>query len=136
MFRALSVAVATLALLGTGALPASAATASHPEPKVHNFAIPGGTGIKAWGNYSSSGGSVHVTVCVRETSPNVILTVATGIAFSKNLSRHQQVAADILGHGKQVCRSMTTKDTAHLFVSAVSVTADGHSHIGKMRKLY
>lgn len=62
--------------------------------------------------------------------------VADGTAFGNNANQHQQVAADIIGHGKQVCRSITTKDTVHLFVSAISSTANGRVHIGKVRKVY
>ncbi len=59
-----------------------------------------------------------------------------GLQFGKSAGRHQQVSASILGFGKQACRSMATKDTAHLYVQAISGTTDGHAHIGKIKKIY
>ncbi|MBV9451155.1 MAG: hypothetical protein JO345_35235 [Streptosporangiaceae bacterium] len=136
MFRVLSVAASAIALLGMTALSASAAPASHVKPKVHNFSIPGTTGISAWGNYSRSGSSVHITVCLKETSPKVITAVAGGTAFGQNPTHHQSVDATVIGRDKQACRSITTKDTAELWVSAISSTADGHMHIGKVKRVY
>jgi hypothetical protein len=134
MLRKICVVAAGIALLGMTALPASAATASHP--KVHSFTVPAATGVSAWGSYYTSGGSVHVTLCVKETARNVDFALATGVALNANASRHQQVTAEILGTGKQVCRTMTTKDTRHLYAQVTSGTSDGHAHIGKMKRIY
>jgi hypothetical protein len=134
MLRKILVVAAGVALLGMAALPASAATASHP--KVHNFTIPGATGVSSWGSYYTSGGSVHVTLCVKETAKNVDFALAIGVAFNANASRHQQVTAEILGTGKQVCHAMTTKDTKHLYAQVTSGTSDGHAHVGKMKRIY
>jgi hypothetical protein len=135
MLRVLSAAVAAVALLGISTLPASAATVSHAKPKVHNFSIPGTTGIRAWGSYYRSGVSVHVTVCVKEMSSKVNFAGATGVAFSKT-GRHQVVDAAVVGSSKQACRSITTKDTAHLYVDSRSGTTDGHVHFSKVKQVY
>jgi len=137
MLRKLSTAstvVAAAAMLGFSTLPAAAATTAHP--KVHNFTIPRVVGISAWGSYYAAGNKVHVTVCVKETAPNVAFALASGVAFANSTSHSQQVVAQILGRGKAVCRSMTTKDTSHLYVQASSGTTDGHLHFGKLKRLY
>jgi hypothetical protein len=129
-----STVAAAVAMLGFSTLPAAAATTAHP--KVHNFTMPHVVGISAWGSYYASGNRVHVTVCVKETASNVAFALASGVAFGKSTSHSQQVVAQILGRGKAVCRSMTTKDTTHLYVQASSGTTDGHLHFGKLKRLY
>jgi hypothetical protein len=136
MLRKLSIGVATLALLGLSGVPAFAATGSRPV--IHHFGIPGATGVSAWGSYYKTSRSVRVTLCVKETSRATDIAQATGVALNSSGRRHQAVSAQVLGikTGKQVCRTMTTKDTAHLYVQVFSGTTNGHAHVGKLKKVY
>ena len=59
MSRRIPVIATCAATLAFSALPASAMT-SH----VHDFAIPGVYGVRAWGAYAGAGTQVRVTVCV------------------------------------------------------------------------
>ena len=59
MRRTLPAIVATAALLGLISLPASAAPAG--KPRVHDFSVPGVSGVHAWGSYAKSGGKVPDT---------------------------------------------------------------------------
>lgn len=135
MLRTVSAAAIGMAILGVTALPASAAPASHP--KTHTFTLPAATGIKAWGTYYTASGKAHITACVKETKSNVDLASAVLTAMNASITRHQSLAVDILGRsGKQVCKSLVTKDTAHLYGIATSGTTDGKVHISKLKKIY
>jgi hypothetical protein len=134
MRRTFSVVAIGAAILGLSALPASAAPASHP--KVHTFTLPAVTGIHTWGSYSLASGKADITLCVKETASDVDLAVAVAVATNASVSKHQDIQIEVLGSGKQVCRSMVTRDTAHLYAEATSGTADGKSHMGKDIKIY
>jgi len=129
-----STVAAAVAMLGFSTLPAVAATTAHP--KVHTFTVPHVVGISAWGSYYASGSKVHVTVCVKETASNVAFALASAVAFGKSINHPQQLVAQILGRGNTTCRSMTTKDTTHLYVQASSGDTAGHLHFGKLKRLY
>lgn len=135
MLRTISVAAVGVAMLGVTALPAAAAPASHP--KTHTFTLSAVTGIKAWGTYYTASGKAHITACVKETASNVDLASAVLTALNASITRHQSLAVQILGHsGKQVCKTLVTSDTAHLYGIATSGTADGKAHVGKLKKIY
>lgn len=135
MLRTVSVAAIGMAMLGVTALPASATPAAHP--KTHTFTMPAVTGLKAWGTYYTAGGKAHITECVKETRSNVDLASAILTAMNASITRHQSLAVQIFGHsGKQVCKSMVTRDTAHLYGIATSGTTDGKVHISKLKKIY
>lgn len=131
MFSAIAIGAA---ILGLTAFPASASAASHP--KVHSFTMPSVTGIKAWGTYTFAKGKVSIKLCVREITSNVDYALVVGTATNANVTKHQSIDAQVIGTGKQVCKSLTTKDKAHLYVTASSGTTDGKSHVGKVRKIY
>lgn len=87
MLRRLSVIAAAVAMLGVTALPASAATATHP---------------------------VKVTVCAKDTSRRTAsVAVAVGVAFSKS-GKIKNLDAVAIGYRHSSCRTITTTYTAHL----------------------
>src|SRR5580692_9256951 len=129
MLRTFSTIAVGAAILGLTALPASAAPASHP--KVHTFTLPAVTGIKTWGSYSFSGGKADIKLCVRETASDVEYALVVATALNASVTKHQSLEAEILGSGKQVCKSLVTRDTAHLYVTASSATAGGKVSVGK-----
>jgi hypothetical protein len=135
MLRIFSAAAIGVAMLGVAVLPASAAPSSHP--KTHTFTVPPVTGIKVWGSYYTVKGKTHVWACVKETASNVDLASVVLTAVNATASRHQGLAVQIIGQfGKQLCKSMVTGDTAHLYALAASGTTDGRAHVGPLRKIY
>ena len=135
MLRTLSAVALGAALLGTSAIPATAAHAA-AKPKVHTFTMTGVAGIKTWGSYYTAGGRAHVTLCVKETASNVDLAIGVATALNASASKHQDLSITITGFRKQVCRSMTSGYTAHLWAEATSGTNDGKAHVGKPKKIY
>ena len=121
-------------LLGLTALPASATSVSHP--KVHTFTAPPVTGIKVWGTYSFSGGKADIKLCVKETASDVDFALVVATAINAKVTKHQSIETEIIGSDKQVCKSLATTDTAHLYVTASSGTSDGKAHVGKVHKVY
>ena len=89
MSRHIPVIAACAATLAFSALPASAMT-SH----VHDFAIPGVHGARAWGTYSAVGTRVRVTVCVEDTARGVYGAVTAGLAFDSGYRSHDIVSRD------------------------------------------
>jgi hypothetical protein len=134
MLRTLSVTAACAAFLGLGALPASAAPVSHA--KVHTFTLPSVTGIKVWGSYTFSGRKADISLCVKETASDVDYALVVATALNYSVTKHQSIEAEIIGSGKQVCKSLTTNDTAHLYVAASSGTSNGKVHVGKVIRIY
>jgi hypothetical protein len=134
VLRTLSAVAIGAALLGLSALPASAAPVSHP--KVHTFTLPAVTGLHTWGSYSRVGSKAHITLCVKETASDVDVAVAVAVAMNASVSKHQAIQIEIIGSGKQECRSLVTSDTAHLYAEATSGTTNGKSHLGKDIKIY
>jgi hypothetical protein len=134
VLRTLSAVAIGAALLGLSALPASAAPVSHP--KVHTFTLPAVTGLHTWGSYSRVGSKAHITLCVKETSSDVDFALAVAVALNASAKKHQNVEIEIIGSGKQECRSLVTSDTAHLYVTASSGTTNGKAHVGKDIKIY
>jgi hypothetical protein len=132
--RTLSITAATAALLGLTALPALAAPTGHEV--VHNFSVPGVSGVRAWGDYTKSGGKVSITLCVKDSSAKVRLAFVIGVAVNSTFTRHQNITAAASGDGKQACRSVTTTDNARLAVLASSVGRDGASSVGKLKTIY
>jgi hypothetical protein len=122
MFRRIamgaSAAIVSGAMLASGALPAAAAVGS-----AHAFTIPGVHGISAWGNYLRAGATVRITVCIKDTARDVYGGAAAGVAYD---DKHRQaVTAITIGYGHVGCRTMTTRNTAHLVVDAVSGWRNG-----------
>lgn len=134
MLRAFSVIATGAAVLGLTAPAAFAAPVSHP--KVHTFTLPAVTGIKVWGSYSFAGGKADIKLCVKETASDVDLAIAVAVAVNAAVTKHQNIGIDILGSGKQECKSLVTSDTAHLYAIATSGTSDGKSHTGKDIRIY
>jgi hypothetical protein len=134
MLRAFSVVATGVAVLGLAAPAAFAAPASHP--KVHTFTLPAVTGIKVWGSYSFAGGKADIKLCVKETASDVQLALAVATALNAAVTKHQSIEIDILGSGKQECKSLVTSDTAHLYAVATSGTSDGKTHVGKEIRIY
>lgn len=135
MLRTLSAVAIGVTMLGMTALPAAAAPAA--KPKVHNFTLPPVTGIKVWGSHYTASGKAHITLCAKETASNVDLVVAVATAFGATPSRHQSLEVLITRQSsKQVCKTLVTKDTAHLYAGATSGTTDGKAHEGKIKKIY
>jgi hypothetical protein len=134
MLRTLSAAVIGAAILGSTTLPAAAAPLS--KPKVHAFTLPAVTGIKVWGTYSLAGGKASIKMCVKETASDVGFAVAVATAVNASVTKHQNLEIEIIGSGKQECKSMVTSDTAHLYADATDGTDNGSSHGGKVIKIY
>jgi hypothetical protein len=134
MLRTFSAVAVGAAILGLSAVPASAAPVSHP--KVHTFTLPAVTGIRTWGSYSLVGGKAHITLCVKETASDVDLAFAVADAMNAGVTKYQALEAQVIGSGKQECRSMVSKYTAHLYATATSGTTDGKSHVGKDIKIH
>jgi hypothetical protein len=134
MLRTLSAAAIGAAILGLTALPASAAPAS--KPKVHTYTLPTVTGIKIWGSYSLADGKASIKLCVKETASDVEFAIAIATAVNASVTKHQGVDIQIIGSGKQACKSMVTSDTAHLYADATSGTTNGKTYIGKVDKIY
>jgi hypothetical protein len=132
--RTLPAIVATAALLGVTTLPAYAAPAG--KPRVHDFSVPGVPGVSAWGSYAKSGGKVSITVCVKDSSAKVSFALVIAVAINASFTRHQNITAEALGHGKQKCHSVMTTDNARLTVLASSVGHDGASRVGKLKRIY
>jgi hypothetical protein len=129
--RTLPTMIATAALLGLTALPASASS-----PRVHDFSVPGVPGVSAWGSYAKSGDTVSITLCVKDSSAKVSLAFVIGVAVNNSFTRHRDITADAPGKGKQTCRTVKTTDTARLTVLASSVGHDGASRVGKLKSIY
>jgi hypothetical protein len=134
MRRTLPAIVATAALLGLTTLPASAAPAG--KQRVHDFSVPGVSGVHAWGSYAKSGGKVSIAVCVKDSSAKVGLALVIAVAMNAKFTKHQNILAEAHGNGKQACHSVTTADTARLTVLASSVGHDGASRVGTLKRIY
>jgi hypothetical protein len=132
--RVLPALVIGAAVLGFTALPASAAAVSHP--KVHTFTLPPVTGITVKGSYSLAAGKADITLCVKETASDVQAAFAVATALNGSASKHQDIEIELVGSGKQACKSMVTSDTASLYVAASSATSDGKTHASKAVKIY
>jgi len=134
MLRTFSAVAVGAAVLGLTTLPAAAATATHP--KVHSFTVPPVSGIKVWGSYSFSGGKADIKLCVKETASDIRYALAVGTAMNATITKHQGIEVQLLGSDKQACKSTVTSDTAHLYVEAISSTANGRARVGKAHKVY
>jgi hypothetical protein len=132
MLRRIPVMAACAAALAFSALPASAVTSG-----VHVFGIPGGSGVRAWGTYSSTGTRVRVTVCVDDTARSVYGAAAVGLAFDSRYRRHDNVSAVTLGYNHSQCRAMLTRYTSHLVVEALSGYKNGKvRQRGQLKRVY
>jgi hypothetical protein len=132
MSRRIPVIAACAATLAFSALPASAMT-SH----VHDFAIPGVYGVRAWGAYAGAGTQVRVTVCVEDTARGVYGAVAVGLAFDSRFRRHDNVSAVTVGYYHTQCGAILTHYTSHLVVEALSGYKNGKvRQRGKLKRIY
>ena len=132
MLRRIPVVVACAATLAFSALPASAMT-SH----VHDFAIPGVYGVRAWGAYADAGTRVRVTVCVEDTARGVYGAAAVGLAFDSRYRRHDNVSAVTVGYHRTQCRASLTRYTSHLVVEALSGYKNGKvRQRGELKRIY
>jgi hypothetical protein len=132
MLRRIPVIAACAATLAFSALPASAATS-----RVHDFAIPGVYGVRAWGAYAGAGTRVRVTVCVEDTSRGVYGAAAVGLAFDSKYRRHDNVSAVTVGYHHIQCRASLTRYTSHLVVEALSGYKNGKvRQRGKLKRIY
>jgi hypothetical protein len=132
MLRRIPVIAACAATLAFSAQPASAMT-SH----VHDFAIPGVYGVRAWGTYADAGARVRVTVCVEDTAHSVYGAAAVGLAFDSRYQRHDNVSAVTVGYHHAQCRASLTRYTSHLVVEALSGYKNGKvRQRGKLKRIY
>jgi hypothetical protein len=132
MFRRIPVVAACAATLAFSALPASATT-SH----VHDFAIPGVYGVRAWGTYSGAGTRVRVTVCVEDTARRVYGAAAVGLAFDSRYQRHDNVSAVTVGYQHTRCQALLARYANHLVVEALSGYKNGKvRQRGKLKRVY
>lgn len=132
MLRRIPVVAACAATLAFSALPASAMT-SH----VHDFAIPGVYGVRAWGAYAGAGTRVRVAVCVEDTARSVYGTAAVGLAFDSRYQRHDNVSAVTVGYHRTQCRAILTRYTSHLVVEALSGYKNGKvRQRGELKRIY
>ena len=132
MLRRIPVVAACAATLAFSALPASAMT-SH----VHDFAIPGVYGVRAWGAYAGAGTRVRVTVCVEDTARGVYGAAAVGLAFDSQYRRHGNVSAVTVGYDRTQCRATLTRYTSHLVVEALSGYKNGKvRQRGELKRIY
>jgi hypothetical protein len=132
MLRRIPVIAACAATLAFSALPASAAAS-----RVHDFAIPGVYGVRAWGAYASAGTRVRVTVCVEDTARGVYGAAAVGLGFDSRYRRHDNVSAVTVGYHHAQCRAILTRYTSHLVVEALSGYKNGKiRQRGKLKRVY
>ena len=132
MFRRIPVIAACAATLAFSALPASAMTS-----RVHDFAIPGVYGVRAWGAYADTGTRVRVTVCVEDTARGVYGAAAVGLAFDSRYQRHGNVSAVTVGYHHTQCRASLTPYTSHLVVEALSGYKNGKvRQRGQLKRIY
>jgi hypothetical protein len=132
MSRRIPVIAACAATLAFSTLPASAMT-SH----VHDFAIPGVYGVRAWGAYVGAGTQVRVTVCVEDTARSVYGAAAVGLAFDSRFRRHDNVSTVTVGYHHTQCGTILTHDTSHLVVEALSGYKNGKvRQRGKLKRIY
>jgi hypothetical protein len=132
MLCRIPVVAACAATLAFSALPASAMT-SH----VHDFAIPGVYGVRAWGAYAGAGTRVRVTVCVEDTARSVYGAAAVGLAFDSRYQRHDNVSAVTVGYHRTQCRAILTRYTSHLVVEALSGYKNGKvRQRGELKRIY
>ena len=132
MSHRIPVIAACAATLAFSALPASAMT-SH----VHDFAIPGVYGVRAWGTYSAARTRVRVTVCVENTARGVYGAAAAGLAFDSGYRRHDIVSAVTVGYDHTQCRTTLARYTSHLVVEALSGYKNGKvRQRGKLKRVY
>jgi hypothetical protein len=126
------VVAVSLTTMAFNALPASAMT-SH----VHDFAIPGVYGVRAWGAYAEAGTRVRVTVCVEDTARGVYGAAVVGLAFDSRYRRHDNVSAVTVGYHHTQCRASLTRYTSHLVVEALSGYKNGKvRQRGKLKRIY
>ena len=132
MLRRIPVIAACAATLAFSALPASAMTNN-----VHDFAIPGVYGVRAWGAYAGAGTRVRVTVCVEDTARGVYGAAAVGLAFDSRYRRYDNVSAVTVGYHHTQCRASLTRYTSHLVVEALSGYKNGKvRQRGKLKRIY
>lgn len=140
MLRRISTLIASAALVGLCAIPASASTAA--AHSVHKFNAPGIKGhynvVSGWGSYNKlSAARVQVTMCVKQTG-NAFAVGAEAVVYN-NAGKTKNIAGVILqGHkGQTACGHMT-----FLFYSAhlkVFTFVGNNGHIvakSAMKKIY
>jgi hypothetical protein len=104
---------------------------------VHDFAIPGVYGVRAWGAYAEAGTRVRVTVCVEDTARGVYGAAVVGLAFDSRYRRHDNVSAVTVGYHHTQCRASLTRYTSHLVVEALSGYKNGKvRQRGKLKRIY
>ena len=96
---------------------------------VHDFAIPGVHGARAWGTLLRRGARVRVTVYVEDTARGVYGAATAGLAFDSGHRSNDIVSAVTVGYGHTQCRVTLARYTCHLVVEALS----GHKN-GKVRQ--
>lgn len=128
MLGRISVVVAASAVLGLGALPASAATA-HPW-RVANL-----SGVVASGYWSKAHGKVTARVCVKNTGSAQVVVAGVGFAATRGKPDSGAVANG-LGHGKTVCKTFTSTKTYKFVVILVKGTRTHPTSWGKTVTIY
>lgn len=105
MLRRISTLIASAAMVGLCAIPASASTAAAHGS--HNFTMPSIKGhynvVKGWGSYDRLNSvRVKVTACVEQTGGNPYAVAAEAVAYNSS-GRSKNIAGFIIqGHKGQV----------------------------------
>jgi hypothetical protein len=126
MLRRISTLVASAAMIGLCAIPASAST-SAAHSSTHNFTVPTikkHNLVTAWGSYTKINSErVRVRICARQTG-SAFAVGAEAVAYKSNGSNRNIAAVIIQGHkGSTACGVVT-----FLFYSAHLKV---HTFIGK-----
>lgn len=118
--------------------PAGAANVSaRADIAPRTFGIPGVYGISAWGRYERTGARVQITVCVKDTARDVYGGEAAAVASNGGYTRRQGISTVVIGFGNTSCKTVTTANTSHLVVDALSGYRDGKvRQAGKPRRIY
>jgi hypothetical protein len=117
MLRRISTAVASVAMLGLCALPASASTAA-AHSSTHNFTVPSASSaVKAWGSYTViNSDRIKVTICTDQVGP-AFAVGAEAIGYRSNGQEAGAIAAvDLPQSPRKQCGSAYILFAVHLKV--------------------
>jgi hypothetical protein len=121
MLRRISTAVATAAMLGLCALPASASTSVAAHPAKGSFTIPSASSaLKAWGSYSRFSASIiKVQVCIKQTGDfgDAVGVQANAYNSSGKTALADEIGAvNLPGGAHQACGTRYLRYLTHLKV--------------------
>src|SRR5436853_2668154 len=99
MLRRISLIVASAAMLVLSALPASAATM---QSRTHKLYFPALHGVIAWGSYTRTATSVHISVCAGDNARANFAVGAVTLVSNSSGSRHTNLGAVAIGYRQAV----------------------------------